>query len=156
MKAFHFTFFILAFTLQVYAQGIIMGRVVDEHKKALTGAHIILKETDAVSIVDALGHFRITNLQPGTYTMQVSFIGYETISQTVDVSSSSPNFVEVKLYPVNIELSDLIVSSSAQQPFNTLTPVDIQLRPTNNSQDILRIVPGLFIAQHAGGGKAEE
>lgn len=29
-------------------------------------------------------------------------------------------------------------------------------RPRNSSQDLLRAVPGLFIAQHAGGGKAEQ
>jgi outer membrane receptor protein involved in Fe transport len=33
---------------------------------------------------------------------------------------------------------------------------DFQLRPRNSAQDMLRIVPGLFIAQHAGGGKAEQ
>lgn len=156
MKALCFTLFTLALSFAGYTQGIITGRAVDEHKKALTGAHIILKETGSVSIADALGNFRIGNLEPGSYTIQVSFIGYETSSQTVELSKNSRTFVEVKLYPGNIELSDLIVSSSAQQPFNTLTPVDIQLRPTNTSQDILRIVPGLFIAQHAGGGKAEQ
>ena len=156
MKALCFTLFTLALSFAGYTQGIITGRAVDEHKKALTGAHIILKETGSVSIADALGNFRISNLEPGSYTIQVSFIGYETSSQTVELSKNSRTFVEVKLYPGNIELSDLIVSSSAQQPFNTLTPVDIQLRPTNTSQDILRIVPGLFIAQHAGGGKAEQ
>jgi len=29
-------------------------------------------------------------------------------------------------------------------------------RPKNSAQDLLRLVPGLFIAQHAGGGKAEQ
>ncbi|HYI78898.1 MAG TPA: TonB-dependent receptor, partial [Chryseolinea sp.] len=53
-------------------------------------------------------------------------------------------------------LADLVVSASAEQPMNTLSPLDIKLRPTNTSQDILRMVPGLFIAQHAGGGKAEQ
>src|SRR5579872_6475449 len=33
---------------------------------------------------------------------------------------------------------------------------DFSLRPRNSAQDILRIVPGLVIAQHAGGGKAEQ
>ena len=28
--------------------------------------------------------------------------------------------------------------------------------PINNSQEVLRMVPGLFIGQHAGGGKAEQ
>jgi len=33
---------------------------------------------------------------------------------------------------------------------------DFALRPRNSGQDMLRTVPGLFIAQHAGGGKAEQ
>lgn len=33
---------------------------------------------------------------------------------------------------------------------------DLSLLPRSSAQDLLRIVPGLFIAQHAGGGKAEQ
>ncbi len=47
-----------------------------------------------------------------------------------------------------------------QQPATTisklLSDLDIHLRPINNSQEVLRMVPGLFIGQHAGGGKAEQ
>ena len=34
--------------------------------------------------------------------------------------------------------------------------VDLKMAPVNSAQDLLRKVPGLFIAQHAGGGKAEQ
>ena len=34
--------------------------------------------------------------------------------------------------------------------------VDLKNTPVNSAQDLLRKVPGLFIAQHAGGGKAEQ
>ncbi|WP_433830439.1 TonB-dependent receptor [Flavobacterium anhuiense] len=34
--------------------------------------------------------------------------------------------------------------------------VDLKMSPVNSAQDLLRKVPGLFIAQHAGGGKAEQ
>jgi outer membrane receptor protein involved in Fe transport len=34
--------------------------------------------------------------------------------------------------------------------------MDIKLRGVSNSQEVLRIVPGLFIGQHQGGGKAEQ
>lgn len=49
----------------------------------------------------------------------------------------------------------------AERPFSAASDaefraVDFQLRPKNSAQDMLRIVPGLFIAQHAGGGKAEQ
>jgi ubiquinone biosynthesis protein Coq4 len=32
----------------------------------------------------------------------------------------------------------------------------LNLRPVNSSLDLMRLVPGLFIAQHMGGGKAEQ
>ena len=32
----------------------------------------------------------------------------------------------------------------------------LKLLPVNNAQDLLKTVSGLFIAQHAGGGKAEQ
>lgn len=48
-----------------------------------------------------------------------------------------------------------------QQPTSTATEQtvrqkDFELRPTTTPSDILRIVPGLFIAQHQGGGKADQ
>lgn len=39
---------------------------------------------------------------------------------------------------------------------NEISKVDLKINPVNSSQEILRFVPGLFIAQHAGGGKAEQ
>lgn len=39
---------------------------------------------------------------------------------------------------------------------NVITKIDLQTTPVNSSQEILRKVPGLFIGQHAGGGKAEQ
>ncbi|MDE5595785.1 MAG: TonB-dependent receptor plug domain-containing protein [Muribaculaceae bacterium] len=37
-----------------------------------------------------------------------------------------------------------------------ISKVDLAANPVKSSQEILRSVPGLFIAQHAGGGKAEQ
>ena len=34
--------------------------------------------------------------------------------------------------------------------------IDMQLKPFRTSQDMLQMAPGLFIAQHQGGGKAEQ
>jgi hypothetical protein len=39
--------------------------------------------------------------------------------------------------------------------FHTLSRVDLNLRPVNSSQDLMRLVPGLFLGQHQGGGIAE-
>lgn len=38
----------------------------------------------------------------------------------------------------------------------SLSKIDLNLLPVRSAQDLLRLVPGLFIAQHQGGGKAEQ
>ncbi|HZI24015.1 MAG TPA: TonB-dependent receptor, partial [Chryseolinea sp.] len=147
---------ILSLYLTVNGQGIIVGSVLDEDKASLAGAHIFLKETSTGTIANGNGQFRLKNIPKGTYTLSVSFIGYETLLQSVVVNDKSTSSLELIMKPGDIQLADLVVSASAEQPMNTLSPLDIKLRPTNTSQDILRMVPGLFIAQHAGGGKAEQ
>lgn len=39
---------------------------------------------------------------------------------------------------------------------NEAARLDVTINPVRSSQEVLRVVPGLFIAQHAGGGKAEQ
>ena len=156
MKEIVLTATILVLYSIAFGQGTISGKVLDEHQESLAGAHIFLKETSFGTIANGDGKFRLKDIPAGTYTIGVSFIGYETFSQSVDVNDKSTLSLELVMKPGDIQLADLVVSASTEQPVNTLSPLDIKLRPTNTSQDILRMVPGLFIAQHAGGGKAEQ
>src|SRR5437773_12174074 len=45
------------------------------------------------------------------------------------------------------------VSTATEQ---TVRQKDFELRPTTTPSDILRLIPGLFIAQHQGGGQADQ
>ncbi|CAL2080001.1 TonB-dependent receptor precursor [Tenacibaculum dicentrarchi] len=57
-----------------------------------------------------------------------------------------------------IELSEIIINSKNEKKLGThkVSKISLQLRPINSAHDFLKTVPGLFIAQHAGGGKAEQ
>ncbi len=156
MKEIVLTTTILVLCFTAYGQGIITGKVLDENKESLAGAHIYLKDTSIGAIANGNGQFRLKDIPAGRYILGVSFIGYETLSQSIEVDEKSTSSLELGMTPGDVQLADLVVSASAEQPMNTLSPIDIKLRPTNTSQDILRMVPGLFIAQHAGGGKAEQ
>ena len=71
-------------------------------------------------------------------------------SQTINDSLTQKNKI--------INLAEVIISDSKNnsQGSEIISQIDQQLRPTNSAQDLLSLVPGLFIAQHAGGGKAEQ
>ena len=56
-----------------------------------------------------------------------------------------------------IDLKEVVITPQlGSASFHNLSRLDLSLRPVNSSQDLMRLVPGLFIAQHMGGGKAEQ
>lgn len=55
----------------------------------------------------------------------------------------------------NINLGEVVIVKQLNH-LNEISKVDLKINPVNSSQEVLRFVPGLFIAQHAGGGKAEQ
>lgn len=60
------------------------------------------------------------------------------------------------LTPKQIKLEEVIISGNNLNPNHIISQADIRLRSVSNSQEVLRIIPGLFIGQHQGGGKAEQ
>lgn len=55
-----------------------------------------------------------------------------------------------------IALHEFITVAPKVRHLNQTVNFDLKVNPVRSSQEALRLVPGLFIAQHAGGGKAEQ
>ena len=139
-------------------QGSIVGVVKDATTKLeLGGAIVELLEEEKTAYTNDLGVFQFTGLAAGTYSIRISYLAYETVTlENIRVSNDNTQPVRVALVPENINLPDVVVSAKQSNPFATLSQVDLKTRPVNNGQELLRTMPGLFIAQHAGGGKAEQ
>ncbi|RAK66806.1 TonB-dependent receptor [Hymenobacter edaphi] len=109
---------------------------------------------------DALGRFRLGGLPAGTYQVRVSALGYrsQTAALTVAATGAAPEPLTLALVPTALQLAEVTVAQprDLNQSVAAISGIDRQLRPVNSAQDLLRLVPGLFIAQHAGGGKAEQ
>lgn len=147
--------FIIQFSA-VAQKGIIEGSIIDaESKTPVNGASINIGGNKGDNS-DMFGKFSIPAVNPGQYEMIVSHIGYKTEIIPVEVKSNLQSSISVMLKKANLDLTEVRINSKKTTGLNTISAVDIRLRPVNTSQDVLRIVPGLFIAQHAGGGKAEQ
>ena len=95
---------------------------------------------------------------PGNVTaLTLSRIGFEL--KNIDLSALTFKNNTAIIYLSN-KVSSLAEVKLRTVPnnavFKVISDLDIHLRPINNSQEILRMVPGLFIGQHAGGGKSEQ
>ena len=140
-----------------FSQTAITGKVISSSTgEPLVGAHVLVENSSRRALTDHLGRFQIREIPSGSHALSITHIGYASLKEEINVGGVEKFERIFRLTPGEVMLADVLVNAGTDRPVNALTQVDIKLRPVNTSQDILRMIPGLFIAQHAGGGKAEQ
>ncbi len=143
------SFTILSFT---NAQQTIQGKVIDANTRQPIEAAAVSfasgKQTAAIT--DLYGNFSF--ILPAKDSLKISYVGYKTITLLSDAGN-----LKIELEKDIVNLQDVVVlQSNHTAKFSTLARIDLDLKPVKNTQELMRLVPGLFVAQHAGGGKAEQ
>ncbi len=132
---------------------VLEGKVVDENGVPIQDAYIIKYSSTDHTHTNELGFFRLSGAQAGD-TIGISFIGFETRRMILEEAGfGKPVTVVMDETPVRL---DQVVVSKKLSTGNQISAIDLETNPVNSAQEVLRKVPGLFIAQHAGGGKAEQ
>lgn len=130
---------------------IVKGKIMDSDESILSEAYVLNLNSDSHSHTNELGEFSINKTQIGD-VLRVSKLGYKTALVTVvNIDETLLIILEDDI----IQLNEVVLSSGINTT-NNITKIDLMTNPVNSSQEILRKVPGLFIGQHAGGGKAEQ
>jgi iron complex outermembrane receptor protein len=150
-------FFLFLFaSILVNAQSFTLkGKVVDENNESLPGATILVKGSKQGTSTDFDGAFLI-NLPKGKYTIQVSFIGYKTISKEISIIKNDE--IKFTLLANLTVLEEVLVSAvrvNADMPvtFSNLSKKEIAKR--NLGQDIpilLNYMPSVVSSSDAGAG----
>ncbi|MBN1479083.1 carboxypeptidase-like regulatory domain-containing protein [candidate division KSB1 bacterium] len=88
----------------------ISGQIID----AETGApvyyvNIFLANTTIGTTSNTEGRYQISNVPPGNYTLVISHISYETVTQKVMLNSSSKSILNFAISPTVIEMSPLYI-----------------------------------------------
>ena len=91
------------------AAGYIKGKVTTADNKPAEGVTILVKNTVKNAVADNNGNFEIKNIQPGTYTLAVSLVGYKDAEQQVTVESGRATTVSFYLSLSNRELNEVVV-----------------------------------------------
>lgn len=107
-------FLIGGLSLNSYAQkGTLRGTIIDkETAESIYGATVYIESTGSGAISDFDGKFEL-DLQPGTYSIRISYISYQTIEiQDVNVEAGKvTNLAAIYLNPTTTELDAVIVTS---------------------------------------------
>ncbi len=76
------------------------GTVVDENNNPLVGASVFLLPVNRGKITDSNGDFIINNLSQGNYTIEISFVSYKTLVDTIVLTGN-------KKYKFQLDVSTL-------------------------------------------------
>lgn len=137
--------------------GSISGTVTDEATGLpLSGVSVQLTGLGKAGLTNDLGQYRFDGLVAATYRLEFSHLGFSPRTVSVAVGDDQTVAVRTALRHAPIDLGEVVVSAQRAHDQQLISSLDIRLRPVTHSQEILRLVPGLFIGQHAGGGKAEQ
>ena len=138
-----------------FSQTVIKGSVTDAVSgQPLEGVTVTILPSHLSAITNSKGLFLFKKSTSGITSLLFSSIGYD--SKTVSADEFLQDNNTVSLAQKAIELSTVTVSAHAGEQYSPISKADIAMRSVTNSQEVLRIVPGLFIGQHQGGGKAEQ
>lgn len=149
--------FLLLISAQTYAHtGSIQGTVKDTKNNVIAGANVLIPELNIVTETDAFGKYFIKGLEEKSYTIVIKLVGYKQIVEEIVIEEGITTTPIHHIESSNVKMDDVVITSQKAAATSPISEFDIKLRPVNNSQEVLRAVPGLFIAQHQGGGKAEQ
>ncbi|MCF8366560.1 MAG: carboxypeptidase-like regulatory domain-containing protein [Bacteroidales bacterium] len=150
-----FTIFLVG-SLAVYAQKQMVSGVVKDSflGETVVGANVLIKGTLSGVVTDIDGNFSIL-LDKGKHTLEVSYVGYMSASQDIEVADK-PIFLTFNLETVVLDEVSIVgdVARSRETPvaFTTLLPAKIEERLAG--QDIpmlLNKTPGVYATQQGGG-----
>ena len=143
-----------ALSTTLFAQQNISGSVIDGNtNQPVEGASVTLMPNNKLTITDAMGRFSFKGNYNTEAAVTVSSIGYSQVIYSV-TDLHKNNLIAIK--PASINLTDVVIINNAGNQYKVISKTDIAMRGVNNSQEVLRIIPGIVIGQHQGGGKAEQ
>ncbi|MDH5759338.1 MAG: carboxypeptidase-like regulatory domain-containing protein [Gemmatimonadota bacterium] len=79
----------------------------------VNGAQVTIEGTTRGALTNASGRFLITNVQPGTYNVQIVYVGYGSQTREVTVSGGETAVVDFQLSVSAVSLDEIVVTGTA-------------------------------------------
>ena len=151
-------------TAMAQTTGKIAGTVYDQSsREPAIGANVFLENTTLGTTVSVDGSFFIINVPPGTYTMIVQMIGYETVRiEDLRVSVNRTASVETFLKPAVVEGSVIVVRAEKiatkkdqTSSMRTVSSEQMEILPVESVGQVVAMQAGV-VNGHFRGGRYNE
>ena len=154
---------------QTPAKGIVKGKVVDaKTKEPLPSVNITVKGTYYGSVSNIDGSFTIPGINPGTYNVEVSLLGYKSVQYTgFKINPGETSTLDVKMEETVLSLGQEVIIIGDKPLFNieetqssrTISSEDIKVAAVQTVKDVVAMQAGVVQSDneiHIRGGRTYE
>ena len=146
----------------VVKQGTIRGRIIDTSKQTLPGASIYIENLKTGVISDVNGFYTFANLNPGTYTVKVTYVGYAPVEMKITIPEGKTLERDVILNE-GVELQEIVIGGAFQGQrrainsqknnmgiTNVVSADQVGKFPDSNIGDALKRISGINVQYDQG------
>lgn len=169
MKNINSTSYIVSFLLVLFAfsssaqEGGIKGFVYNQGSgEPVIFTNVYLKGTTYGAPTDQNGFYAISKVPPGTYTLMVTGLGFDTLAMKIDIKGNQIINQNLDLKEGSVELKTFDVSADKQESQNSVKMSMIKITPTQINQiptvggeadfaQYLQVLPGVVFTGDQGG-----
>ncbi len=147
---------------------VLTGKVTDGTPNGyLPGAHISLEGTAYNDVTDNDGSYTLVDVKPGTYTVTVTYLGYDAYREEIEIASGQSQVSHDVTMSASFEiLREVVVKGQrfgqskalntqkeAVNIKNVVSEEQIERFPDLNTAEVLQRVPGVTIQRDMGEGR---
>jgi iron complex outermembrane receptor protein len=147
---------LLSLSGYVQAQFSLKGTVTDNQQTPLAGAYVVMHNTHHKTVTDNNGLFTLTGIKPGSYALQISYMGFESHTDTLTMQGDRTLTItlrEAALVGDEVIISAVRATRNTPTTFTLVNKAEISRR--NLAQDLpymLSLEPSVVATSDAGAG----
>ncbi|TXG38488.1 TonB-dependent receptor [Seonamhaeicola maritimus] len=140
-----------------WSQASVKGTVYDVNSNPIENAHVLLEPSNLAFTTNSNGEFIVQNISSGNYILTISYLGFKTIEQTIEVKNAD-NTLTFNLEPDLLNLQTVVVTGTfdprksleSSTSVSSLNSKEMQQTFPRGSANLLQNIPGTFTDASAG------
>ncbi|MBN1780332.1 carboxypeptidase-like regulatory domain-containing protein [bacterium] len=146
------------------ASGGIKGIVYDSTTgDALAGANVFIEGTSIGTASNLEGEYVLSNVPQGDYTLKVTYIGYNTVTQDITIRGNQTTVQNIEMEAVVVEGSEVVITAQAvgqkgainqqlasKNIVSIVSSARIQELPDANAAESIGRLPGVSLIRSGG------
>ncbi len=140
-------------------QPVARGFVLSNDSQPVIGAHVMVSGSLISTVTDLNGYFELFNLSPGSYELEITAIGFKTVTHEVEIREAVAVDIKITFEEEEIIIPEILIIGKSDRLFSQtpgsathLNAKELSMIHPLSGNEVLRRSPGIHVPDEEGVG----